>query len=219
MGRTVKNEASLGRSATRELRRQQLIEATIDAIAKRGFADTTMADVAAGAGLSQGIVNFHFRSKEELLVETLSFLNEEYRGVWRKALAGAGAGLADRLWAVLAADFDRRVCSRKKIAVWHAFYGEAKARPTYQKICGARDDERCGVMVEIIEAMIAEAGYGGLDAEALALLLTAMTDGLWLDFHLSAGRIDRETACRRTWMVLARLLPGHFDRAERAAAC
>lgn len=218
MGRMAKNQASLGRSATRELRRQQLIEATIDAIAKRGFADTTMADVAAGAGLSQGIVNFHFHSKEELLLETLRFISEEYREIWRKALATAGPGQAGRLWSVLAADFDRRVCSRKKIAVWHAFYGEAKARPTYQKICGARDDERCDVMAEIIEAMTAEAGYRGLDAEALALLLTAMTDGLWLDFHLSAGRLDREAACRRTRMLLARLFPAHFDEAERTAA-
>ena len=35
-----------GRKASKEMRRQQLIEATIDSLAKRGYAETTMADVA-----------------------------------------------------------------------------------------------------------------------------------------------------------------------------
>lgn len=53
-----------GRKASKETRRQQLIEATIDLLARRGYSETTMADVADGAGLSRGIVNFHFESKE-----------------------------------------------------------------------------------------------------------------------------------------------------------
>ncbi|HTO33990.1 MAG TPA: TetR family transcriptional regulator, partial [Pararhizobium sp.] len=39
-----------GRKASQETRRQQLIEATIDSLAKRGYAETTLADVANGAG-------------------------------------------------------------------------------------------------------------------------------------------------------------------------
>ena len=35
-------------------------------------------DVSQGAGLSQGIVNFHFKSKELLLIETLRFISNEY---------------------------------------------------------------------------------------------------------------------------------------------
>ena len=36
-----------------------------------------MNDVSQGAGLSQGIVNFHFKSKELLLIETLKFISNE----------------------------------------------------------------------------------------------------------------------------------------------
>ena len=48
------------RREPKALRREQLINATIDSLAKRGYAATTLADVADGAGLSRGIVNFHF---------------------------------------------------------------------------------------------------------------------------------------------------------------
>jgi AcrR family transcriptional regulator len=53
------------RKAAKEVRQVQLIEATIDSLAKRDYSETTMADVADGAGLSRGIVNFHFESKEK----------------------------------------------------------------------------------------------------------------------------------------------------------
>ena len=47
---------------------QKLIDATIETIAKRGLADTTIAQVAKKAMVSQGYANFRFKSKENLLL-------------------------------------------------------------------------------------------------------------------------------------------------------
>ncbi len=58
---------SAKRTATREQRRQQLIDATMKCIARKGMGSMTLGDVAGEAGLSQGIVNLHFESKENLL--------------------------------------------------------------------------------------------------------------------------------------------------------
>ena len=76
------------RKLSREARRNQLIEATIEALATRGYARTTLTEVAKIAGLSHGLVNFHFQTKEKLLAETLQFLADEYRENWT---GGAGA--------------------------------------------------------------------------------------------------------------------------------
>ena len=67
------------RSLPAKTRRKQLIKATIKCIAKNGLSGTTMADVTKLAGLSLGIVNLHFETKEKLLVETLRFITDEYR--------------------------------------------------------------------------------------------------------------------------------------------
>ena len=48
----------------------KLINSAIKSISKRGINETTMSNISQGAGLSQGIVNFHFKSKEILLIET-----------------------------------------------------------------------------------------------------------------------------------------------------
>ena len=78
------------RTASKEERQLQLIQATIRSVASNGLSDTTMATVANEAGLSQGIINLHFKSKDRLLVETLRYIADEYREVWEKAVAGAG---------------------------------------------------------------------------------------------------------------------------------
>ena len=62
------------RSNIKHLRREQLIEATIDTIAKHGFRKTTLSQVAKRAKLSQGNVNFYFKTKDGLLLETLRLL-------------------------------------------------------------------------------------------------------------------------------------------------
>ena len=81
---------SPGRTASREVRRRQLIEATIDSIAERGFSATTLAAVTKGANLSHGIVNFHFTNKETLFIETLGFLAQEHYDHWHGAMKLAG---------------------------------------------------------------------------------------------------------------------------------
>ena len=66
------------RSMSKQARRKQLIQATIKCIAKNGLSSTTMADVTQQAGLSMGIINLHFQSKEKLLIETLQYISDEY---------------------------------------------------------------------------------------------------------------------------------------------
>jgi AcrR family transcriptional regulator len=194
------------RQSAKAARRQELIEATIDSLAKRGYEATTLADVAEGAGLSRGIVNFHFETKEKLLVETLRHLSTEYRGHWRGALAAAGDDPAARLWALVSADFDRKVCATRKLAAWCAFWGEAKSRPTYREHCSANDEEYQSTVVGLCARLAAP----GQDAPALARAIVCLLEGLWLNLMMAPKDFRREQAlaCARTH--LATVFPRHF---------
>lgn len=208
--------AAKRRTATKQERRQQLIEATIRSIARNGLSDTTMATVVAEAGLSQGIVNLHFQSKERLLLATLAYVVDEYRALWEAALDHAGPASADRLAALMAVDFNRSVCDRDKLAVWFAFWGESKARPTYRKLCAARDRDYDRIMVQLCTDLVAEGGYPGLDPVAAARGLGAMTEGLWLDMLVSPRSMSREKARLTCRTYLAHLFPRHFSVTDGA---
>jgi len=196
------------RKASKETRQQQLIEATIDSLARRGYSDTTLANVADGAKLSRGIVNFHFESKEKLLVATLQSMSDEYANHWNTALEKAEPSAAGRLWALVHADFDRKICTRRKLAAWCAFWGEAKSRPTYQALCGASDLTYQSTFVRLCEALKAEGDYA-FDAEAMALGICAMMEGLWFRLMMNDG-LTREKALNAAIQFVAAVFPRHM---------
>ena len=198
-----------GRKASKEVRQLQLIEATIDSLAKRGYAETTMADVADGAGLSRGIVNFHFESKEKLLIATLQHMYDEYSAHWRASLQKAGDDPARQLQVLVWADFDRSICNKRKLAAWLAFWGEAKSRPVYQALSSSRDAYYQQVFIDLC-AMLKESGGYAYEPQVMALALSAMLEGLWLRLMMGTEDTTRETALQAANAFLAASFPKHY---------
>ena len=209
---TVKSEETgRRRKVAKEVRRQQLIQATIDSIAKRGFADTTLAHVSKQAGLSQGIVNLHFTNKETLLVETLRYMRDDYRQAWQAALAKAGDTPREQLQALIEVDFQPSLCDRKKLAVWFAFQGEAKSRPTYRQICEDEDNLYDDTLASVLQDVIDDGGYEGLNAQQMADMITALCEGLWLSMLVTPNSMNRQDALKISLTLAAQFFPKHFQ--------
>ena len=198
------------RKASKEQRRQQLIDATISTIARKGYSALTLADVAKAAGLSGGIVNFHFESKEKLLVATLRHLAEEYRLNWQTALKEAGPSPAARLAALATADFNDVVCTPVKLAAWSAFWAEAQNRPTYMEHCGANDAEFHAAVRGIVSEIIAEGDYAERDPARIARAIDALLEGLWLDLITSYSPVSREESIKTVYSCLNAFFAQHF---------
>ena len=211
-------EKSAKRTASREERRTQLIEATIRSIARNGLSDTTMSTVAGEAGLSQGIINLHFESKDNLLLATLERVVNEYGELWEQALEASGPEAADRLAALVEVDFHPAVCDRNKLAVWFAFWSESRARPTYRKLCAARDRDYDRMLVTLCTRIVAEGNYVGIDPVHAARALAAITEGLWLDILAHPRSMSRREARRISMAYLAHLFPKHFSPEQERVA-
>ncbi len=209
MTKPVKSQTT--RRAAKAVRRRQLIEAAIDSIAKRGLGDTTLAHVSQAAGLSQGIVNLHFENKENLLNEALKHLRLEYEENWRTALAKAPDEPAAQVAALLRSDYQAKVADVKKIAVWFAFWGEAKSRPAYKKISQERVAGYNEILEEILQRLIKEGGYPDMDVAFLTQGITSMADGLWLNLLISSRDFKRGDAENIMMQYMRQLFPKHAD--------
>lgn len=195
--------------AAKSFRRKQLIEATISSIAIRGLGDTTLSHISQSVGLSQGMVNLHFTSKENLLNETLNFLRDEYEQTLQTAMAKAAKDPASQLAALLKADYKTTVTNPKKLAVWFAFWGEVKSRPTYQKTCQDRVTEYSKILEGALADLIQDGKYKKLNVVTLAEGITAMADGLWLNLLISAGSLKRKDAEKIMMQYMAQIFPKH----------
>jgi AcrR family transcriptional regulator len=199
----------LARKISRDQRRQQLIDATMHVLLRKGYAQTTLSDVAAEAGVSHGLVNFHFESKEKLLTAVLLFMSDEYRSNWQNALAKAGPKPAEKLKAMLAADFNAEICTSERLACWCSFWGEVQSRPLYQQECAANDENYISQLEHICAALISEGDYG-LDATRTARVLRFTSEGLWNDMLSMTTPYTRAEALETLFACAAVFFPQHF---------
>lgn len=197
------------RKLSREARRLQLIEATIAVLAIKGYARITMMDVADQAGLSHGLVNFHFQSKDLLLSETLTYLSQEYIQNWQKALAEAEPDPLAQLEALIRADFRRELCTPQRLAAWCAFWGEAQSRPLYQEKCGSNNAEYVTKMESLCAALLGPTG----NAERVARAIRVTTEGLWMDLVTQTEPYSLEEALETALACAAAFFPAVFGKA------
>jgi AcrR family transcriptional regulator len=59
-------------------RHQEILEAAAQVITDRGLAETRIQDIAARCGVSPGLILYYFESKDRLLVEALTFANDQF---------------------------------------------------------------------------------------------------------------------------------------------
>ena len=196
------------RKLSRAARRVQLIEATIEVLAIKGYARVTMSDVATQAGLSHGLVNFHFQSKDLLLAETLTYLADEYVQNWQSALSGSAPDPASQLDALIRADFRPELCTPQRLAAWCAFWGEAQSRPLYQEKCGANNAEYVTKLEGLCAALLGPAG----NAERVARAIRVASEGLWMDLVTQAEPYSVEEALQTLLACAAAFFPKVFTK-------
>jgi AcrR family transcriptional regulator len=109
----------LSRQSAKAQRRQRVIDAVFDCISRKGIVDTTVADIAAAAGVANGTVIQHFTSKQALMTEALKQLTREFDTISESAeqiptddpAARAGGGAVSPA-----------LCRRER-QPWFAFWG------------------------------------------------------------------------------------------------
>ena len=202
------NTKSRSSRRPREARERQLIEAAIHCISARGLRDTTVPDVAARADMAVGSINQYFDSKERLFTAALRALSEEFQTAWRQGLDEAGADPAWRLRGFVECYFQPAICQRKKIAVWFAFWGEARARPHYRAVCASYDQRHDETLEALCRALIVEGDYG-IEPAIAAKIVTSQCHGLWLELLTGSDRLDRNNLAGLARVALAALFPRH----------
>lgn len=122
-----------------EVRKAALINATMEIIAEHGLSNVTSQKVAGAADMTAAMVNFHFNGKTDLLHSTLQFIASEFTQAHEK-VTSLSLAPQEMLKALLDVSYSEQLSDFRKIAVWYAFYSEARSRADYTKICSEHDD-------------------------------------------------------------------------------
>ena len=163
------------------LRRRQLIDATIDAIADVGFAQASLGEIARRAGVSPGLVAHYFANKDGLLEATMRRLVRELGESVRRELATV-TGPRERIQAVIDVNLDPAEFDRRTATVWLAFWAQVPHSPTLARIQRAYERRMESTLVHALLCFAPRP-----EARRLARAIAALIDGVWLRSALGEG--------------------------------
>jgi TetR/AcrR family transcriptional regulator, fatty acid metabolism regulator protein len=88
-----------------EKRRSQIVDIAIQTIATQGFSQASLAEIAKEAGISKGVISYHFDGKEDLVEEILRSLLRKPAEFVKERVSRAGTAL-EKLRAYVEANFE-----------------------------------------------------------------------------------------------------------------
>lgn len=83
----MSSDNSTKESFIERVRRQQIIDATIEVLAEKGFVNASFAEIAEKIGGSKSLISYHFDSKEHLLDEVVKQISSKRMVVIDEAIA------------------------------------------------------------------------------------------------------------------------------------
>lgn len=184
------------RKFTRQLaddRRSALIEATLRSLTQDGHDGLSVRSIAAQAGVSIGLINHHFPNKDELIAAAYRHFHRSLLDSNRAAVAAAGDSPRARMRAFFEAAFSRPNLDPHVLTGWLVFWSLYRHSREIQRV----HQETYGAYVEFLHGLIAdlpEAKELRVPLRLAAIGLTALLDGLWLEYCLDPENFSPQEA-------------------------
>jgi TetR/AcrR family transcriptional repressor of bet genes len=175
-------------------RRQALIEATIECLKKYGHDGLSIRRISAQAEVSIGLINHHFPTKDALVAEAYRHFNSELVGYLQRAIVATAGAPREQLRAFFNASFSPPNLDSDVLAVWVVFWGLYRHSKDIQRV----QSETYHGYVDLLRGMLAdlerETGELRFNLRLAAIGLTALIDGLWLEWCLDPDNFEPREA-------------------------
>ncbi len=183
-----------------DARRADLIEATAAVLAEHGLAGTNVRAICAKAGVSPGLLRHYFGGIDDLVAATYEATSDRMDAIFAGAVERAGSDPRARLAAYLTASFRPPVTDPELLGAWTAFWALSR---NDARMAAIHAESYAGYRERLGELLTA---CGARDSGRLAIMLTAMVDGLWLELSLDAESFGAEAAARMIERAVAALV-------------
>ena len=168
-----------------DARKHLLILATLKCLKKYGFQGTSIRRICEEADVSVGLINHHYKGKDELVVETFTYLSRTYLDLLKDAVRLAGEGGRQRLSGLFNVSFGRNILKPTLLESWVAFWGAVHSEASMSRAYDAWYLEFRGLLADGLMRLAKENRWDGFNAHLAAISLSALLDGLWLEYCLN----------------------------------
>lgn len=171
-----------------EARRRQIVETAIQTIATQGFSQASLAEIARKAGISKGVISYHFSGKEDLVDEILESLLKQPAEFIKERVGTAESGL-EKLEAYIEANFEFMATHRDNYVALVDLWGRRGGNDPNHFNAEAYEPSR-HYLGHILEEGRESGEFRALPVRTTASLIQASIDGVMLQWVFDEKAVD-----------------------------
>ena len=181
-----------GQKAPEDERRDAILRAAFRVAARERLTGLTAQQVAEEAGVSKGLVFFHFRSKDGLLVALLDWLLEHTLVAVADDAVRALPTAQDRLLSVIRRDVEALPRQRERVELFFDYWVMGTRHPTIRSSIRAALDRYRDALRPLAEDVVRAdpQRYDGMSADGLAAVAAGFIEGCALQVVMDPERFD-----------------------------
>jgi len=178
------------RSIIEDIRKDQIIDSAIDALASVGYTKTTLDQIAETADFSRGVITYYYKSKDQLIAEVIKRLlrTQKDRIMERVGVAGSPA---EKLAEYIGASIDHMKSDRKHYEAQVELWSNLE----YKKELNRKIYREC---IETVAAILTEGIRAGvfrerMDVQNAAVLIQGSIDGIMIQWVFNEQSVNLDT--------------------------
>lgn len=180
----------VARTSIEKIRRRDLVEAAYLTFLETGMPGMTMARIGERAGMSHGIVNYYFKTKDELLgaVMRKSVMSVMAEILRRLRLAGSPRS---RVSAIISGNFPPELFTVEIARAWGSYYAMMGQNSEFERVQKASDSRLSSNLNHALKQLTHARA-----AEDIALSIGMLIDGAWLRRGRSYDQMNAASVVR-----------------------
>lgn len=198
-----------GQKASEEARRTQILRAAYEVAGRNGLDGLTVRLVASKARLSSGLVLFHFKAKEQLLIALLDYVLETTTVLHVTEDIARIPSPLDRLIALLQREMNRLSSEPKRIRIFFDFWAKGVRNPLIRaKMQAELDRYREAFRPMAEEVLAAEPDrFAHVTPEGLAAVAVSFIKGCAVQAMIDPDQFDIEEYLTAAQALVGQLAP------------
>jgi TetR/AcrR family transcriptional repressor of bet genes len=205
------------RRAAPQVRREALIEATLQCLKKYGHDGVSVRRISAAAGVSIGLINHHFPSSASLIAETYESLAQSLNEALRSEVENTAVAPRQRISAFFRASFAPELLDPQLFSVWVVFWSMVAHSPEIRAVHARTYGQYRSILEKLLGQLVDSGAAPPLKLRPAAISLCAVLDGLWVELSLSADTFKPREAIAICEDWVNALCAGAFPRMHGTA--
>lgn len=186
----------------REVRRELIVEAAFEALAKEGFEGLRTRDIAARIGINSATLHHYFPTKDDLIAAAADHLESRLRADTTVSTEGAVPSALSILDGQFADVVRYQADSPEILAVYREFVARApRDRAIHALVVRLHAGWRSGIVAALIAGQRDGSLRADMDPEATAGLVLSTTWGLVSQIFTSKEQLEAAVRQLRAWLL------------------